>query len=211
MKVEIRYFGLLFALTLLLTACGPEPAPTLSPADVQGTSVAAAWTMVAATQQSIPTNTPIPPTPTASPAPPPTFTPPALTSSLPTSSLPGVFPSTTSVSSSTTGGDPCNKPLTANPESKMVNLRLDNQTHASVTLSIYLYENAYGECGYRGYNLASGSKTTVAFPAGCYFFGAFVNDPKKPTKTFGGGPNSCVQNEGTYNVRIGLESIVLNP
>ena len=51
----------------MLSACGPEPEPTMSAADVQGTAVAAAWTMVAETQAAIPTATPIPPTETPLP------------------------------------------------------------------------------------------------------------------------------------------------
>ena len=205
-----KILPILFVLTLVSSACGSNTPPTMSPADVQGTAVAAAWTMVAATQQSIPTNTSQPPTNTPSPTPPATFTPPVLsTSSIATSSLPGVLP--TATRSSTTSGDPCNKTLTSNPESKMTNLRLENQTNAPITLSIYLFPNAYGECGYRGYNIGGGSTATVSFPFGCYYFGAFVNDPKRPSKTFGGGSGSCAYTGEQWTVRITLDRIELTP
>jgi len=203
----------LLILAVFSASCGAQPPPTMSPADVQGTAVAAAWTMVAATEQAIPTITPLPPTEIPSPTPPPTFTPPAFpTSSLlgqPTSALSAIQPTATRVPGSS--GDPCNKTLTTNPESKQTNLRLDNQTKAPVTLSIYLFENAYGECGYRGYNLGGGSKATVEFPFGCYYFGAFVNDPKKPSKTFGGGSGSCAYTGEQWTVRITLDRIELIP
>ena len=57
-KMLKKILPILIALVVLLTACAPQAAPTMSPADVQGTAVAAAWTMVAATQAAIPTNTP---------------------------------------------------------------------------------------------------------------------------------------------------------
>ena len=59
----MKRIWMLFAIAaLVLSACGPEPEPTMSPADVQGTAMSAAMTMVAETQAAIPTATPIPPT-----------------------------------------------------------------------------------------------------------------------------------------------------
>ena len=69
-----KILPILLALTILLTACAPQGTPTMAPADVQNTAVAAAWTMVAMTQAAIPTATPLPPTETPSPTPLPTFT-----------------------------------------------------------------------------------------------------------------------------------------
>ncbi|HLA86949.1 MAG TPA: hypothetical protein VJL10_02910, partial [Anaerolineales bacterium] len=61
-----KLLPVLLAITILLTACGPQGTPTLAPAEVEGTAVAAAWTIVAMTQLAIPTATPVPPTETPS-------------------------------------------------------------------------------------------------------------------------------------------------
>ena len=68
------------AITMIISACGAEPVPTMSAVDVQLTAVAAAFTVVAQTQEAIPTATPLPPTETASATPLPTNT----SASLPT-------------------------------------------------------------------------------------------------------------------------------
>ena len=66
-----RIWVILAVSTLVLTACGGEAEPTMSAADVQGTAMAVALTMVAGTQAAIPTATPLPPVeaPTATPFP----------------------------------------------------------------------------------------------------------------------------------------------
>jgi len=69
-----KIFIIMLVSIFLLSACGPEPEPTMSAEEVQGTAVAAAWTMVAETQAAIPTATPIPPTETPPPTPIPTNT-----------------------------------------------------------------------------------------------------------------------------------------
>src|SRR5574339_1287227 len=65
-------------LILVASACAPQGTPTANPADIQNTAVAPAATMVAQTLAAVPTNTPFPPTETASPIPLPTDTPFAL-------------------------------------------------------------------------------------------------------------------------------------
>jgi hypothetical protein len=198
-----RFLPVLLALAVLLTACGPQGTPTMSPADVEGTAVSSAWTMVAMTQTAIPTATPLPPTETASPTPLPTFTPlpsPTLDQSL------VVAPTSTTAS---TSGDPCNKPLVAKPDGKLTRLRLQNETGAPVTFSIYLNKTPFGECGYRGYSLAKGDRVYIDFPQGCYYFWAIVNDPKKPSNSSGGGDGICANNSDLWVVRIFDESINL--
>src|SRR5689334_9158712 len=75
-KYEMKkIIGIILILSAALSACGPTAAPTMNPVDVQNTAVAAAWTVVALTQLSIPTATPIPPTDIPSPTPFPTSTP----------------------------------------------------------------------------------------------------------------------------------------
>src|SRR5512146_3100553 len=117
-------------LILLISACAPKSVPTASPVDVQHTAEAAAFTMVAQTQESVPTNTPIPPTDTITPTLPATLTPivsptlenlltattalPAATGLTPIAPPPTNIPATSiPSSSSTSSNDNCNKPLTA--------------------------------------------------------------------------------------------------
>ena len=70
-----RVLPILLALTVFLSACATPAEPTANPVDIQNTAVAAAWTMVQATNNAIPTNTPLPPTEVPSQTPLPTFTP----------------------------------------------------------------------------------------------------------------------------------------
>jgi hypothetical protein len=193
----------LLALAVLLTACGPQATPTMLPADVEGTAVSSAWTMVALTQLAIPTATPLPPTETPSPTPLPTFTP------LPSPTIdPALVIAPTSTTSSTSG-DPCNKALVSSPDGKMTRLRLQNETGAPVTFSIYLNKTPFGECGYRGYNLTKGERVFIDFPQGCYYFWAQINDPKKPSNASGGGDGICANNSDLWVVRIMDEVINL--
>ena len=129
-----RFLPALLTLAVLLTACGPQGTPTMTSAEVEGTAVSSAWTMVALTQLAIPTATPLPPTETPSPTPSPTLTP------LPS---PTIDPALVVAPTSTTSGDPCNKPLVANPDGKLTRLRLQNETGAPVTFSIYLNKNSF--------------------------------------------------------------------
>ena len=52
-----KIIPILLALTAILAACAPQTAPTMTAADIQGTAISAAWTVVAATKAAIPTIT----------------------------------------------------------------------------------------------------------------------------------------------------------
>lgn len=175
MKHKITTLGMLFI--LLLSACAPQAAPTMDPLDVQHTAEAAAFTMVALTQESIPTNTAIPPTETASPTPPPTLTSlpsPTGDPALSTATLP---PTSAPQQSSGSTADDCNKPLTA-WEGPTANFAIFNETkpQGKIVLSLHV-TTPRGECGYLT-DLSSG-------PVGAYSAGAFV-DGEKDFKVFGG-------------------------
>jgi hypothetical protein len=73
MKRNLSIIGVLFI--LLANACAPQATPTANPADIQNTAQAAAFTMVAETQQAIPTATRVPPTQIPSQTPLPSVTP----------------------------------------------------------------------------------------------------------------------------------------
>ena len=94
MKRNALILGVVFS--LLATACGAQATPTANPVDIQHTAEAAAFTMVAQTQESLPSATPLPPTNTPIPTivatntPLPTLTPDGLGTALPTAA--GITP-----------------------------------------------------------------------------------------------------------------------
>ncbi len=163
-------------LIFLISACAPQSAPTASSVDVQHTAEAAAFTVVAQTQESVPTNTLVPPTETASPTPPATSTPVAL----PTND--GLLATATGLSSglatslpSTTDAN-CNKALTAwQGPSASFSVVNETKPQGKIILSLYVVSDL-GECGYLA-DLSRG-------PVGQYSAGAFV-EGKKDFKVFG--------------------------
>ena len=164
---------------VLISACGPEPAPTMSPEDVQGTAVAAAWTMVAETQAAIPTATPVPPTETPLPTPLPTNTIAPL--EIPTQPL-AVQPTATTASSA----DECNKLLRSDAAGPTSPIKIINETKAPINLSLFLYKTVFGECGYRGYQIPKNGSISIEFPQGDMTAYAWILAPIN--KTVSGGP-----------------------
>ena len=174
-------------LILLASACAPKATPTANPADIAATAQAAAFTMVAQTQQALPTNTPVP-TETASPIPSPTNTPPSLPTlaTTPETPVPGValptaLPTFTPQSPSSSGNnqDPCNQALTT-WQGPTANFTIVNKTKpkGTITMGIYVVTEM-GQCG----NLViSGDSFTG--PAGQYSAAAFI-DGKQHFKAFG--------------------------
>ncbi|MBI5839397.1 MAG: hypothetical protein HZB19_04785 [Chloroflexi bacterium] len=196
-----RTIPVLVTLAVLLTACGPEATPTMNPADVQGTAVAAAWTMVAMTQEAIPTATPLPPTETPSPTPLPSFTP----VSLPTSAETPTQNPLVLAPTSTTSADPCNAPVSANADGPKVFVRLVNKTKGSVNVSMWLTEiTPFGECGYYGTSIAKGGSQNIDVLAGCYGLYAWVNDPNKPSTS--SGPGFCVHGTDKITIEISADT-----
>ena len=183
-------------LALLLNACGPAAAPTIDPAQVQASAIAAASTMIAQTQAAIPTATPIPPTPLPSPTALPSPTP----IPLPTLSIQSQPTTTTNPS-----GDPCNAPMAKSVDGRPTIIKIQNNTKAAIIVSLYLNKTAFGECGYRGYNIAKGDSATITdLVQGCYNAGAFINDPKKPSKAFGYG---CINNTDKWTFEVNADFI----
>jgi hypothetical protein len=89
----------------------------------------------------------------------------------------------------------------------LASVRIENSTSGDVVLSLYLHKTAFGECGYRGFNVSpNGSVTVTNLPQGCYFAGAFVNTPKKQTKSFG---NGCIVGDRGV-VTVGAEVISIS-
>jgi hypothetical protein len=166
-KMIKKILPILLALSVLLTACGAQGTPTMSPADVEGTAVSAAWTMVAATQNAIPTITPLPPTEIPSPTPLPTFTPLAL----PT--LPLVLPTSTTAASA---GN-CLGPIDFGEAGKLKRVRIENESGGTLSpLSLNLWTpNAFGQCGAMSLNMNIGGKEVVELPVGSWYAYAWIN------------------------------------
>ncbi len=186
-----RKLTLLLVAAILLTACGGQEAPpTLSVADVQGTAVAAAFTIVAETQAAIPTNTPIPPTETPTQTPLPTNTP---------EPLPTLAATLTNTPASGTGSY-CDTRVLGAPAGKNTVIKIDNKTKYSVQVSLYLNETAQNECGYRGYNLGKNGSVTISdLVYGCYNLWAWSTDPKKSFNVAGYG---CINNPDKWTFEI---------
>jgi hypothetical protein len=179
----------------ILSACGPEPTPTLSVADIQGTAMADAWVALTQTQAAIPTatQTPIPPTPTLTFTPAPTFTP-----------FPTVVPATLPDNSTT---DPCNLPPPAEPKGDKVKIKFLNKSNGNVSLSFGMaQENSLKECGTYTFSLTKYDEPVVEVLAGCYWGYAWI-DGKVPSiaKT---ANNLCVTDTSkTTSIWINAEVI----
>lgn len=165
--------------TLLLSACGTEPEPTMSVEEIQGTAVAAAFTMIAQTEAALPTATPVPPTNTPEPTPMPTDTVAPLV--VPTQPI-AAQPTATSASS----GDECDKFLGDDPAGPRSPIRIVNQTKAPLNISLYLAKTPFGECGYRGYSVPKNNSITIEFPQGAIYAYAWILAPVNTTVS--GGP-----------------------
>lgn len=153
---------------VVLAACGGQAAPTLSPEEVQGTAVSAALTMVASTQAAVPTVTPLPPTEIPSPTPLPTFTP--LPSPTPDFAL---LPTATQAAASS-GEDNCLHPINRGEAGPTSNVRFENESSGSVSLSINLRTNLFGQCGAETYTLKKNEKLVVSIPKGEYWAWAWI-------------------------------------
>jgi hypothetical protein len=197
-------------LVLLMSSACAQATPTVDPAQIQASAVAAANTMVAMTQAAIPTATDIPPSPLPSPTELPSPTPEALAtldlSSFPTASAP-------TAASGGTGSDPCApdapyKPMdpgAAGP--KIRNLDISNETNGSIILSLYLNKTPFGECGGRAFNIGPHQDLTVDdMKIGCYDAGAFITG-KTTSKAFG---HFCIMdNTHKWKILVGTEVIRL--
>ena len=199
-----RIWVILAVSTLVLTACGGEAEPTMSAADVQGTAMAVALTMVAGTQAAIPTATPLPPVeaPTATPFPTNTVAPLVLASpTLEQAVVP--LPTNTPVSASGSGNDPCNQPLTSwDGDSAQIRLQNNTKPKGVITASLF-FTTEFGQCGYIGTQFTN--NVTLTVPVGTFSAGAFVDGPKD-FKIFGGG---TITRPGNYSLWFENESIIL--
>ena len=220
MKRNVLVISVLFI--LLVSACGSPAAPTENPADIQSTAQAAAFTLVAQTQQALPTQ--VPPTEIPSETPLPSLTPiplptqadgtpqagstqaGAVQPGLPTAAVAvpsGLSPTFTpqALQPNPTSGnsqDVCNQPLTSwqGPTAKF---SIQNQTkpQGTIVLSMYVVTE-FNQCGYL---VISGDSFTG--PVGQYSAGAFITG-KQNFKAFG----SFRITEGSWSVVVRNDSIL---
>jgi hypothetical protein len=210
----MKYVWILFAIAaLVLAACGPAAEPTMSPADVQGTAMAGAQTMVAETQAAIPTATSIPPTEMPSVTPAPTNTVPPLINLTQSTQVGGatqpaatqavVQLPTNTAPPSVGSNDPCNQPLTTwDGESAKLIVRNETRPRGHVILALGFTTNM-GQCGIISTNVDN--TVTLNVPIGTFWASAFV-DGKNDFKVFGG---DVITRPGGYSLWVENERIIL--
>ncbi len=169
-------------LAVLISACGAQATPTIDGLSVQNTSVAAAFTLVAQTQEALPTNTLLPPTDISTETPVPTNTlepTPTLDLTLaPTFLAPTGLP-TLAPTSTTSSNNNCNHAITSwiVPTATFT---IVNETQPKGTIILLLSVlTKTGDCGW--INILS---TKFTAPMGSYSAAAFVSG-KKNFKVFG--------------------------
>jgi hypothetical protein len=204
MKRNVSIIGVLFI--LLATACSPQATATPNPADVQQTAQAAAFTMVAGTQQAAPTATSVPPTEIPSETPLPSVTPIPLSTqatqaTLPTGAVvPTGLPTFTpqSPSGGTNSQATCNQPLTS-WQGPTANFSISNETRPEGTIILSMYvETELNQCGYL---IITGD--SFSGPVGQYSAGAFITG-RQNLKAFG----SFRITEGNWSIIVRNDSIL---
>lgn len=189
-------------LPLLLSACGSKAPPTPDLAQIQASAVAAASTMIAMTVQAMPTPTPIP-----------TDTPTSIASPTILPTLPPIAFATTAPLAAATGTtDPCDGPLSAKasgPNARAV--LIVNENKLPVVLSLYLEKTPFGECGYRGFNLAPKSRNLYGdVKVGCWEAFAIVGTTGPGiSKAFSVNPLCITDDTQKWEIDVGPEVVSL--
>lgn len=200
-----KMIPVLAVLAIFITACGPQGTPTMAPADVEGTAVSAAWTVVAMTQMAIPTATPLPPTETPSPTPLPTFTP----LPLPTLDIQLALPTATQQAASSGGS--CDSLLNMAEAGPRSNIRVENESGGTVTFSLWLDVNAFGQCGFvPGITpLSKGEKRVINIPKGVFTAWALIALPGGGSSSASGIVNNRVGDNHQFVVKVRKDVIVV--
>lgn len=201
-----KLIPVLAVLAVFIAACGPQGTPTMSSADVEGTAVSSAWTVVAMTQLAIPTATPVPPTETPSPTPLPTFTP----LPLPTLDTQVIIPTATQQAAGSSGGS-CDGLLNMAEAGPRSNIRVENETGGTVTFSLWLDTNAFGQCGFVPgiTQFAKGEKRVMNIPKGVYTAWALIALPGGGSSSATGIVNNRVGDMHQFVVKIKKDAIVV--
>jgi hypothetical protein len=159
-------------LILMLAACGPAPAPTLSVSDIQKTAFPLVMTQFAQTQAAIPSDTPIP---TDLPTVAPILTP------LPTIAL-GTPLSAPVANPNATATVDCNQPIPAKTKGTTVSVKLVNRSGGTVDLSLGMNAaNNLGECGVYAFHVSDKGNLSITILSGCYWGFGYVSGGSKPS------------------------------
>jgi hypothetical protein len=188
-----------------LSACTPAM-PTVDPAHIQASAIAAANTIIALTQAAIPTNTPVPPTPLPSPT------------ALPLPTLPPLanLPTPTTASASSTGG--CNQLFDVGASGPKAPIVIQNTTKGPITVSMGINrKNTFGQCGYISWaNIPKGNSISVSVPLvhtnmgdACYWAYAWINDPNHQATVSAGG--YCIDSQAKWTLTVSYDKIKLTP
>jgi hypothetical protein len=185
-------------LAFVLSACGAKAVPTIDPAQVQASAMAAANTMVAMTQAAIPTETLAPPTVAATDTPQPTPTIPPL----PT--IAQFLASATPASSS--GGDNCKTQLiTFSRGERSAFIVINNKTGVTLGFNLYLIKNAFGDCGnwYAPDGIKPHNSIQVTnIPVGCYYASAWTLAGKPDFQNYGYPFCDTIPDKFTINATV---------
>ncbi len=200
-----RLFLVAAALAVALSACAPA-APTVDPANIQASAVAAANTMVALTLAAVPTATPLPPTPLPSPTP------------LPLPTLPPLLNQPTATKATSSSGGECNQLFDVGASGPKAPIVIQNTTKGPITVSMGINrKNTFGQCGYISWaNIPKGNSISVSVPLGhtnmgdaCYWAYAWINDPKHQTTVSDGG--YCIDSQAKWTLTVSYDKIKLTP
>ncbi len=187
-----------------LSACAPA-APTVDPAQIQASAVAAASTMIAQTVQAAPTATPIPPTPLPSPTPMPLPT----LAAPPTSAVPA-SPTTAPASNCSGAMDVAS----AGPKAPIV---IKNDAKAPITFIMgFSKKNTFGQCGSISWSIGKGQSVSGEVPQvrtnfgdACYWTYVYVNGSKP--NVIDNGQFYCIDNGLKWVFDVTPTNVKLTP
>jgi len=184
-------------ITLLVSACGSEE-PTLSPQDQAATAVAEAWLVITQTHAALPTSTPVPPT----------NTPEATFTFLPTIPILATIPPAATIASGPTQ-DICNQVPPIEPQGVQVDVDFTNTSDGQVNLSLGMNSpNDKKECVTYSFSLGSGGGILDArVLAGCYWGYAWITGSEPSVAKTGDILLCMTDTSGTYHVLVTKETI----
>lgn len=167
-----KYLTILFILvTMILSACGAAPEPTLTVEQIQGTAAANAWLSITQTQAAMPTATASPVPPTA-----------VNTETLPPPPVITIIDTLPPPVTATNTESPCNQPPPVVSKGQLVPVKFVNKSGGNVNLSFGMnVPNAQGECVTYSYVLGEFDAPVVKVLAGCYWAYAWVDGNKPST------------------------------